>query len=129
MPNRSVFFVSDGTGLAAETFGNSILAQTPIGGIRTEAEDPEAIRCLMIRPEDIEVVELDFDPLAERHRDELDAGSGNAGAEQDDRAEQQRGGLRDGSFHRGIPPYDDQRIHSAADRIAKRIIRFMSGVE
>lgn len=27
MPNRSVFFVSDGTGIAAETFGNSILAQ------------------------------------------------------------------------------------------------------
>jgi regulator of PEP synthase PpsR (kinase-PPPase family) len=27
MPNRSVFFVSDGTGLTAETFGNSILSQ------------------------------------------------------------------------------------------------------
>ena len=27
MPNRSVFFVSDGTGITAETFGNSILAQ------------------------------------------------------------------------------------------------------
>ena len=27
MPNRSVFFVSDGTGIAAETFGNSVLAQ------------------------------------------------------------------------------------------------------
>src|SRR3990167_3515990 len=29
MPNRSVFFVSDGTGIPAETFGNSILAQFP----------------------------------------------------------------------------------------------------
>ena len=29
MPNRSVFFVSDGTGITAETFGNSILAQFP----------------------------------------------------------------------------------------------------
>lgn len=27
MPNRSVFFVSDGTGITAETFGHSILAQ------------------------------------------------------------------------------------------------------
>jgi [pyruvate, water dikinase]-phosphate phosphotransferase / [pyruvate, water dikinase] kinase len=27
MPNRSVFFVSDGTGITAETFGNSIMAQ------------------------------------------------------------------------------------------------------
>jgi regulator of PEP synthase PpsR (kinase-PPPase family) len=27
MPERSVFFVSDGTGITAETFGNSILAQ------------------------------------------------------------------------------------------------------
>ncbi|MDB5819679.1 MAG: phosphoenolpyruvate synthase regulatory protein [Rhizobacter sp.] len=27
MPNRSVYFVSDGTGITAETFGNSILAQ------------------------------------------------------------------------------------------------------
>ncbi len=30
MPNRSVFFVSDGTGITAETFGNSILAQFAI---------------------------------------------------------------------------------------------------
>jgi regulator of PEP synthase PpsR (kinase-PPPase family) len=29
MPNRSVFFVSDSTGITAETFGNSILAQFP----------------------------------------------------------------------------------------------------
>ena len=29
MPHRSVFFVSDGTGITAETFGNSILAQFP----------------------------------------------------------------------------------------------------
>lgn len=29
LPNRSVFFVSDGTGITAETFGNSILAQFP----------------------------------------------------------------------------------------------------
>jgi [pyruvate, water dikinase]-phosphate phosphotransferase / [pyruvate, water dikinase] kinase len=29
MPNRSVFFVSDGTGITAETFGNSIMAQFP----------------------------------------------------------------------------------------------------
>ncbi|MDP1532022.1 MAG: kinase/pyrophosphorylase, partial [Rubrivivax sp.] len=29
MPERSVFFVSDGTGITAETFGNSILAQFP----------------------------------------------------------------------------------------------------
>jgi [pyruvate, water dikinase]-phosphate phosphotransferase / [pyruvate, water dikinase] kinase len=27
MPNRTVYFVSDGTGITAETFGNSILAQ------------------------------------------------------------------------------------------------------
>jgi regulator of PEP synthase PpsR (kinase-PPPase family) len=27
MPNRTVFFVSDGTGITAETFGNSVLAQ------------------------------------------------------------------------------------------------------
>ena len=27
MSNRTVFFVSDGTGITAETFGNSILAQ------------------------------------------------------------------------------------------------------
>jgi regulator of PEP synthase PpsR (kinase-PPPase family) len=27
MPNRTVFFLSDGTGITAETFGNSILAQ------------------------------------------------------------------------------------------------------
>src|SRR5690349_21259150 len=27
MPNRTIFFVSDGTGITAETFGNSILAQ------------------------------------------------------------------------------------------------------
>jgi regulator of PEP synthase PpsR (kinase-PPPase family) len=27
MPNRSVFFVSDGTGITAETFGNALLAQ------------------------------------------------------------------------------------------------------
>jgi len=30
LPNRSVFFVSDGTGITAETFGNSILAQFPL---------------------------------------------------------------------------------------------------
>ncbi len=29
MPDRSVFFVSDGTGITAETFGNSILNQFP----------------------------------------------------------------------------------------------------
>ncbi len=29
MPNRTVYFVSDGTGITAETFGNSILAQFP----------------------------------------------------------------------------------------------------
>ena len=27
LPDRTVFFVSDGTGITAETFGNSILAQ------------------------------------------------------------------------------------------------------
>ena len=27
MPNPSVFFISDGTGITAETFGNAILAQ------------------------------------------------------------------------------------------------------
>src|SRR5215216_1318241 len=27
MPNHTVFFVSDGTGITAETFGNSILSQ------------------------------------------------------------------------------------------------------
>ena len=31
MPNRSVFFVSDGTGITAETFGNAILAQVAYG--------------------------------------------------------------------------------------------------
>ncbi len=35
MPNRSVFFVSDGTGIAAETFGNSILAQFDLTPHRT----------------------------------------------------------------------------------------------
>ncbi|MEX8508804.1 MAG: pyruvate, phosphate dikinase/phosphoenolpyruvate synthase regulator, partial [Leptothrix ochracea] len=30
MPNHTVFFVSDGTGITAETFGNSILAQFAI---------------------------------------------------------------------------------------------------
>ena len=30
MPNRSVFFVSDGTGITAETFGKAILAQFEI---------------------------------------------------------------------------------------------------
>ena len=30
MPNRTVFFVSDGTGITAETFGNAILAQFDI---------------------------------------------------------------------------------------------------
>jgi len=30
MPNRTVFFVSDGTGITAETFGNSVLAQFPV---------------------------------------------------------------------------------------------------
>jgi len=30
LPNRSVFYVSDGTGITAETFGNSILAQFPL---------------------------------------------------------------------------------------------------
>ncbi|MDM4767355.1 pyruvate, water dikinase regulatory protein [Pelomonas sp. SE-A7] len=29
MPNHTVYFVSDGTGITAETFGNSILAQFP----------------------------------------------------------------------------------------------------
>lgn len=29
MPSRTVFFISDGTGITAETFGNSILAQFP----------------------------------------------------------------------------------------------------
>jgi len=29
MPHRTVFYVSDGTGITAETFGNSILAQFP----------------------------------------------------------------------------------------------------
>ena len=27
MPHRTVFFISDGTGITAETFGNAILAQ------------------------------------------------------------------------------------------------------
>ena len=30
MTDRSVFFVSDGTGITAETFGNSILNQFPV---------------------------------------------------------------------------------------------------
>ena len=30
MPNRTVFFLSDGTGITAETFGNAILAQFAI---------------------------------------------------------------------------------------------------
>ena len=36
MPNRTVFFVSDGTGITAETFGNAILAQfeTPMRRVR-----------------------------------------------------------------------------------------------
>ena len=32
MPHRSVFFVSDGTGITAETFGNAILAQFEMRG-------------------------------------------------------------------------------------------------
>jgi regulator of PEP synthase PpsR (kinase-PPPase family) len=34
MPNRTVFFVSDGTGITAETFGNAILAQFNINARR-----------------------------------------------------------------------------------------------
>jgi regulator of PEP synthase PpsR (kinase-PPPase family) len=36
MPNRTVFYISDGTGITAETFGNAILAQfeTKLGHIR-----------------------------------------------------------------------------------------------
>ena len=30
MDNRTVFFISDGTGITAETFGNSVLAQFPL---------------------------------------------------------------------------------------------------
>jgi regulator of PEP synthase PpsR (kinase-PPPase family) len=30
MPNRTVFFISDGTGITAETFGNALLAQFEI---------------------------------------------------------------------------------------------------
>ena len=30
MPNRTVFYISDGTGITAETFGNAILAQFEI---------------------------------------------------------------------------------------------------
>jgi regulator of PEP synthase PpsR (kinase-PPPase family) len=36
MPNRTVFFISDGTGITAETFGNAILAQfeAPVRRVR-----------------------------------------------------------------------------------------------
>ena len=38
MPNRTVFFISDGTGITAETFGNAILNQfeTPMRRVRPE---------------------------------------------------------------------------------------------
>jgi uncharacterized protein (TIGR03643 family) len=35
MTNRSVFFVSDGTGITAETFGNAILAQFGLSEVET----------------------------------------------------------------------------------------------
>ncbi len=36
--------------------GNSLLAQTEIGAVVIDGQDAETIRCLMIRPEDIELV-------------------------------------------------------------------------
>ena len=57
MPNRTVFFVSDGTGITAETFGKSILAQfaTKPRHVRrpfidTEDKAEQVVREINMRP-------------------------------------------------------------------------------
>ena len=44
MTNRTVFFVSDGTGITAETFGNSILAQFSIRPRTDDHHIPAGLR-------------------------------------------------------------------------------------
>jgi len=59
MPERTVFFVSDGTGITAETFGNSILAQF--------AAKPRHVRRPFIdTPEKAHQVRAEIDATAER---------------------------------------------------------------
>jgi hypothetical protein len=59
MPERTVFFVSDGTGITAETFGNSILAQF--------AAKPRHVRRPFIdTPEKAHQVRAEIDDTAER---------------------------------------------------------------
>ena len=59
MPERTVFFVSDGTGITAETFGNSILAQF--------AAKPRHVRRPFIdTPEKARQVRAEIDATAER---------------------------------------------------------------
>lgn len=59
MPERTVFFVSDGTGITAETFGNSILAQF--------AAKPRHVRRPFIdTPEKARQVRTEIDATAER---------------------------------------------------------------
>ena len=63
MPNRTVFFVSDGTGITAETFGNSILAQFPAR--------PRHVRRPFIDTADkarVVVQEINTTAMAEGHR-------------------------------------------------------------
>ena len=59
MPERTVFFVSDGTGITAETFGNSILAQF--------AAKPRHVRRPFIdTPDKARQVRSEIDATAER---------------------------------------------------------------
>jgi hypothetical protein len=59
MPERTVFFVSDGTGITAETFGNSILAQF--------AAKPRHVRRPFIdTPEKAHQVRAEIDATADR---------------------------------------------------------------
>lgn len=59
MPTRSVFFVSDGTGITAETFGNSILAQFP-------AKPRHVRRPFIDTPEKARHVVAEINAVAER---------------------------------------------------------------
>jgi regulator of PEP synthase PpsR (kinase-PPPase family) len=59
MPNRTVFFVSDGTGITAETFGNSILAQFP-------AKSRHVRRPFIESPEKARTVVSEINATAER---------------------------------------------------------------
>ncbi|MFM7505737.1 MAG: pyruvate, water dikinase regulatory protein [Rubrivivax sp.] len=59
MPERTVFFVSDGTGITAETFGNSILAQF-------SARPRHVRRPFIDTPEKAHQVRAEIDATAER---------------------------------------------------------------